>query len=60
MRKGFDGLSAEVVNILKADPFSGSLFIFRSPGESRDTHHFPALSPGLEWYAGKWYVSLLP
>lgn len=30
MRKGFDGLAAEVSNILKADPFSGSLFIFRS------------------------------
>jgi len=30
MRKGFDGLAAEVANILKADPFSGSLFIFRS------------------------------
>ena len=30
MRKGFDGLAAEVSNILKADPFSGGLFIFRS------------------------------
>ncbi len=30
MRKGFDGLAAEVANILHADPFSGGLFIFRS------------------------------
>ncbi len=30
MRKGFDGLAAEVVNILKADPYSGGLFLFRS------------------------------
>lgn len=30
MRKGFDGLAAEVASVLKADPFSGSLFIFRS------------------------------
>lgn len=30
MRKGFDGLAAEVAGVLKADPFSGALFIFRS------------------------------
>lgn len=30
MRKGFDGLAAEVASVLKADPFSGALFIFRS------------------------------
>ena len=29
MRKGFDGLSALVVNMLRADPFSGHLFLFR-------------------------------
>lgn len=29
MRKGFDGLSAEVASVLKRDPFSGHLFIFR-------------------------------
>lgn len=29
MRKGFDGLSAEVASVLKHDPFSGHLFIFR-------------------------------
>lgn len=30
MRRGFDGLSAEVVNMLKKDPYSGHLFLFRS------------------------------
>lgn len=30
MRKGFDGLAAEVANILKADPYSGAVFLFRS------------------------------
>jgi transposase len=30
MRYGFDGLSAKVVEVLRADPFSGHLFIFRS------------------------------
>lgn len=30
MRKGFDGLAAEVANLLKADPFSGAVFLFRS------------------------------
>lgn len=29
MRKGFDGLLAEVAQVLKADPFSGGVFIFR-------------------------------
>lgn len=29
MRRGFDGLSAEVVNTLNADPYSGHLFLFR-------------------------------
>jgi transposase len=29
MRKGFDGLSAEVASVLRFDPFSGHLFIFR-------------------------------
>lgn len=30
MRKGFDGLAAEAAQVLKADPFCGALFIFRS------------------------------
>ena len=29
MRKGFDGLSAQVRNILQLDPFSGAVFRFR-------------------------------
>ena len=29
MRKGFDGLAAQVQTALKADPFSGHLFLFR-------------------------------
>jgi len=29
MRKGFDGLVAQVESVLKADPYGGSLFIFR-------------------------------
>jgi transposase len=29
MRKGLDGLASQVQGVLKADPFSGALFIFR-------------------------------
>jgi len=29
MRKGFDGLSAEVAHAMKTDPYSGGVFIFR-------------------------------
>jgi transposase len=29
MRKGFDGLAAQVTDVLAADPFSGHLFVFR-------------------------------
>ena len=29
MRKGFDGLALQVQEVLRADPFSGHLFIFR-------------------------------
>ncbi len=29
MRRGFDGLSADVARILAADPFSGAAFVFR-------------------------------
>ena len=29
MRKGFDGLAAQVQTVLHADPFSGHLFLFR-------------------------------
>ena len=29
MRKGFDGLAAQVQCVLRRDPFSGHLFLFR-------------------------------
>jgi transposase len=29
MRRGFDGLSAQVANVLHADPYSGHAFVFR-------------------------------
>jgi transposase len=29
MRRGFDGLAAQVSEVLRLDPFSGSLFLFR-------------------------------
>jgi transposase len=29
MRRGFDGLSADGAQVLKADPFSGAVFVFR-------------------------------
>jgi IS66 Orf2 like protein len=29
MRRGFDGLSADVVQALKGDPYSGAVFVFR-------------------------------
>jgi len=29
MRKGLDGLAAQVQGVLSADPFSGALFVFR-------------------------------
>jgi len=29
MRKGFDGLAAQVSQVLRRDPFSGHLFLFR-------------------------------
>jgi transposase len=30
MRYGFDGLAAQVAQVLQEDPFSGHLFLFRS------------------------------
>jgi transposase len=30
MRRGFDGLSADVAQVLRFDPYSGSAFVFRS------------------------------
>jgi transposase len=35
MRKGMDGLAAQVASVLNADPYSGSLFIFRGKSGNR-------------------------
>ncbi len=43
MRKGFDGLAAQVQTALKADPFSGHLFLFR--GKRGDLLAHGALGP---------------
>lgn len=37
MRKGLNGLAAEVQNTLKADPFGGSLYVFRGKRGQRPT-----------------------
>lgn len=36
LRKGFDGLSALVATVLRDDPFSGHLFLFRVEGAPPD------------------------
>ena len=35
MRRGFDGLSTMVEQMLKQDPFSGHLFVFRNRRKER-------------------------
>ena len=35
MRKGFDGLFALVENVIREDPFSGHLFVFRNRRRNR-------------------------
>ena len=45
MRKGFDGLSAEVKNVLLTDPFSGHLFVFRGQRGDRQSRREPAHPP---------------
>ena len=37
MRKGFDGLAAQVQTVLKVDPFSGHLFLSRGRRADRAT-----------------------
>jgi transposase len=39
MRKGFDGLAAQVQHILSRDPFSGHLFLFRGRRPATDILH---------------------
>ena len=41
MRKGFNGLSALVQGVLKRDPFSGHLFVFRGRRGSQTTFSIP-------------------
>jgi hypothetical protein len=43
MRKGYDGLAAAVQQILKRDPFSGQLFLFRGKRGSQ-----PDVAPFLQ------------
>ena len=37
LRNGFDGLSAKVQAVLRQDPFSGHLFVFRGKRGERAT-----------------------
>jgi transposase len=37
MRRGFNGLAAQVQTVLQADPFSGHLFLFRGRRGGRVT-----------------------
>ena len=39
MRKGFDGLSLLVQETLQLDPFSGHLFVFRTPPAKHSITH---------------------
>ena len=41
MRKGFDGLAAQVQHVLQRDPFSGHLFLFRGRRGDRPTSCIP-------------------
>ena len=44
MRKGFDGLAAQVRNILQLDPFGGAVFLFRGKrGDRCKRRRNPAL-----------------
>ena len=41
MRRGFDGLSRQVQEVLGHDPFSGHLFVFRGRRGERVTFYLP-------------------
>jgi transposase len=41
MRRGFDGLSRQVQELLGHDPFSGHLFVFRGRRGGRVTFYLP-------------------
>jgi transposase len=37
MRYGFDGLAAQIANVVQANPYSGHVFIFRGKRGDRPT-----------------------
>ena len=39
MRKGFAGLAAQAEKVMKADPYSGHLFVFRGAARGSDQSH---------------------
>jgi len=41
MRKGFDGLAMLVQEVLRQDPFSGQLFVFRGRKANQTTFRLP-------------------
>jgi transposase len=43
MRKGFDGLAAQVQMVLAQDPYSGALFLFRGRRGDRTTFYISPL-----------------
>ena len=51
MRNGFNGLASKVQNVLKDDPFSGHLFIFR--GRRGDQIDWPPESPDNQYHLNK-------
>jgi transposase len=50
MRYGFDGLAAQVANVLKADPYSGHLFLFRGKrGDYLKALYWDGSGPFVSW-----------
>ncbi len=49
MRKGFPGLAALAEEVLKADPYSGHLFVFRGRRGDRVTLCVPILRSPAAW-----------
>ena len=57
MRRGFDGLAAQTVQVLKEDPLSGHVFVFRNRGGDRakdgkvsvTASQLASLLEGIDW-----------
>ncbi|EFA4228876.1 transposase [Escherichia coli] len=49
MRNGFNGLASKVQNVLKDDPFSGYLFIFRDGKVHLTPAQLSMLLEGINW-----------